>query len=747
MNLPSFSHRPSRDRLFSQLSDLTSASLLFVSIPLALSLGGCAEDTILASSENRGIVYDVHAVNHTRVADSYSASNLPANINVSARISGEDTDYFIGDVISRDDKNRWVDQTATRYWPIGKSLDFAGYVNDDGTFKYLNDAEGTRPAFQNYTVPDDAAKQKDLMYAVANGSSNDGSDVSLFFRHALSQVCFDAQNNSTNLDITIKSVGINHLANTGTYKFPITNTTGSAQISDSGVEITSKGEWELSGDYTSSYTIDLGSDGIDLKPAASSGAGEKTGLTTHAEGEDVSKTLALLPQEVKAWDPTNNNKEYDGACIILDVVMKDVSGEGSSLVYEGKVAIPVAINWFEGCRYTYNLIFSHGGNGGYVADPENPTPVLATIGYNVTVDDFTPMPTDNNVDSNVTGSGTQEPENPEEDPRNPLAKFATSNLGSTTTRSGEDSFLLYQWGRNQGYKDWIDAFGEPTLTDNSLASQDGFVVNKNNFFDMAVAISGTGGHDWNNKWLYNQPYHITSVGDFRGSTDKYVMLAFPGTSSYLDYWISALNEGGQEPNANWGVRATACGYSETDPCAEGWRLPTADDFNDIFPTVPTGVSELSLTSLKPEIRNSGDVDYAIAWEMQEDGLLVKCLVLDNATDTPDWTSKDVVSRIFPFTGAIVPLTGTYTDWSNEGKTINYATPYHMTDDPKAAEGTDDNGHFLVKPGVDTGKTFGGYWVSDAKKTFSFTNPADGSGTLRLGDDHPARAYAIRPVKK
>lgn len=735
---------------FPDLCGMSTVIRILFCIPLTMMLGGCMKEDITARSASDGIGYDVLTVNHTRVADSYSSTVLPSSVVVWARITDENTTYIPGDIISKDKSGKWVDETATRYWPVGKALDFAAHVNGGGTFKYGTDGI---PSFANFKVADEAGSQIDLMYAVSNEVSNTGKNVSLYFRHALSQICFEAQNNTTDIDITVKSVEITHLTNTGTYKFPTSSTTKDVQILQDGIEQTPKGEWTLDGDYTHTYTVDLGEGGIKLQRATTAGADTKTALTSPGTNGDNLKMLALLPQEVKAWDPATKGEGYNGACIILDVIMKNVTGEGDEgerVIYNGKVAVPVKVNWFEGCRYTYNMIFSQGGNGGWVADPNNPTPVLATIGYDVSVSEFTTESTDSNVDTDGEGQGNQDTENTvEEDPRNPLTKFATSNLGSSsTTRSGENSFLLYQWGRNQGYKDWKDALGELEYIDDSQPHHNGFAVYKYDFGSTGGGIlSGTGGFPGlSSNWFENEPTYVNTLDDLKVKTGMYVMNAFPGQyDQYLDYWVNTY--GSEQPDVNWGGRATACGYTATDPCPEGWRLPTEADFKEIFPSTATlsdqGAAELNLSSLQTEIRKTGDVDYAVTWEMNDEGLLVKCLVLDNATDTPDWTSKDVVTRTFPFTGAIVPETGDYTNWSNNGIKIRYATPYHKSTKVFIKE----DRQFLIEAGEDTGRTFGGYWVSDAKKTFSFSNPEDGSGTLRLGNDHPARAYAIRPVKK
>ena len=225
MNLPSFiSSSFCRNRM-QHAGCLSKTNKLLLCIPVSLILVGCIElEEVIEPGSNAGsndICYDVAASKITRVADSYSNVVLPASIEVWARTL-DNTDYIPGDIISRDKNGKWVDQTTTRIWPTGKSLNFAANVNGGGTFKY--DADGI-PSFVNFSVNDNPAEQKDLLYAVSMGATNTGRNVQLNFRHALSQVCFDAQNNTTNVDIKVKSVGVTHVANSGTYKFPSKTTT------------------------------------------------------------------------------------------------------------------------------------------------------------------------------------------------------------------------------------------------------------------------------------------------------------------------------------------------------------------------------------------------------------------------------------------------------------------------------------------------------------------------------------------
>lgn len=376
-------------------------------------MAACSQDEVVGVNQD-GIAYSVSAGMQTRAADSYCNNILPSSFKVWAQSS--EGLYINGDRIV-DNNGVWTDESGTRYWPDGKTLDFYAEVNGDEVFSFNAGA----PSFNDFTVEDNVGNQRDLMYSVRKGQSRSVDKVHLNFRHALSQVCFRAKNNTKTMSVVIKGVSVGHLTNQGTFKFPVTDTDDNyAHHSDEPDDKElNGGVWTLPTDaqYNKRYDV------TPLEGYATLAPGTACNLTCpekdHQSG--FAQTLTLLPQTVNAWNPKNAEKKYDGAYFLLNLefsnITKDDAGkEVATTLYSGKAAIPVSVAWEQGYRYIYTFVFDEGGNGGWTPYPDpddpdypdDPEPVLATIKYDVTVDDFIPVNPDGedgtHMDTGESGS-------------------------------------------------------------------------------------------------------------------------------------------------------------------------------------------------------------------------------------------------------------------------------------------------------------------------------------------------------
>ena len=369
----------------------------------ALMMTSCSQDEVVGIRQD-GIAYSVSAETQTRAADSYCNKALPAYFKVWAK-SAEGL-YINGDKI-KNNGGVWTDADGTRYWPDGKTLDFYAEVNGDQEFNFNNGA----PSFNDFTVKDGVTEQLDLMYSVRKSQTKSNDKVQLNFRHALSQVCFKATNNTKNMKVVIKGVSVGHLTNKGTFEFPTENTDYNyVHHNDNPDEKTlNGGRWTIPTDaqYDKQYDVTPTAGDVTLDP------GTVSNLTCPGDGHanGFTQVLTLLPQTVNAWNPKNAEKKYDGAYFLLDVVLSNITkdnagAEVSTAVYTGKAAIPVRVEWAQGYRYIYTFVFDEGGNGGWTPYPGDPEPVLTSIKYDVTVDDFIPV----NGDGGSTGMDTGDKE-------------------------------------------------------------------------------------------------------------------------------------------------------------------------------------------------------------------------------------------------------------------------------------------------------------------------------------------------
>lgn len=365
------------------------------------------EEVIDVNHDGDEITFDVVTNSATRAADVYCNNNMPKEFYVSAISDG--MSYIDEDHIAYENES-WVNKSGVRYWPA-TPVDFYAYYNDNGSYKW-SVAEGKAVAkFVDFTVNDNVADQQDLIYAVKTSQSKPGEDaantpVALNFRHALSQIVFQAKNTNANLYVEISGVDVVNVGNTNTFTFPSANTdnnivdhTGATADYPAGAD--GWGTWAELTSGTASYAVAF--DAVAVK-----GDNNVVALTTTddgaKDGEFNANTMLLLPQNTTAWDAESKLGETSGSYFLVNCIIKNVK-DGSGVAGDDdvylwgaanapkKLAIPVAFNWEQGKKYIYTLVFGEG-NGGYEPDPEDPTPdpVLVPITFTVTVDDFVTPP-------------------------------------------------------------------------------------------------------------------------------------------------------------------------------------------------------------------------------------------------------------------------------------------------------------------------------------------------------------------
>lgn len=382
-----------------------------------MAMASCSQDeTIGINHDGDEITFNVVTNSATRAADVYCNQNLPGGFYVSAISDGKtyiDKDYVTGS------NGNWTNTSGTRYWPE-TAVDFYAHVNGGDAYKWNNGS----PKFEGFTVNNTVGSQVDLLYAVKKNQSKTNGKVNLNFRHALSQIVFQAKNTNANLYVEIAGVSVANVGGTNTFTFPSENTETNIDHKDydtngNGVYETGEfgsitydddswGSWVALTQGTEKYDVDFPKTPVP-------GNNTLVALTTTknvADKEYNSNAMLLLPQETTAWDPetyplpgTGNKGSY----LLVDCAIFNVAGDeyaGSDVCLWGEqkegvwntkeLAIPVAFDWEQGKKYVYTLVFGEG-NGGYDPDPEpdpdpdKPDPVLVPITFEITVDEFVPV--------------------------------------------------------------------------------------------------------------------------------------------------------------------------------------------------------------------------------------------------------------------------------------------------------------------------------------------------------------------
>ena len=365
----------------------------------------------------------------------------------------------------------------------------------------------------------------------------------------------------------------------------------------------------------------------------------------------------------------------------------------------------------------------------------------------------------------------------DEDPRNPLHKFAKYNLVRVGERgslvngfadSETENGALYQWGRNYGYMDtngiykeeivspdedftnFIDALGSFDDVEAEYDRTLDYYVynpNPNNYFmTSGTAMRYTPQHPQYILW-YDAPKFYTSVDDIKNNPDKYFMDGTPGSrfvgygnmaigmeqkNEKPDYWLSSFGDGG----STWAQRAEKCGYTTVNPCPAGWRMPTLEEFKNIAPEgqgLDKNATLASILSNYAEVRKTSEgVYYAIRWIYDSSAITIEAVVVDDTYTKKDITTKfwdenkdKKVVRTFPFTGSIIPLI-TLSDGFYMASDEYIVRPHNRgfldyTGFPGGYGPSNNYYWMLIGPGDvnNAGPAFGGYWVSEKNYAFKF----------------------------
>lgn len=404
-------------------------SLLIAALAV-FTMASCSKDEVVEVKSNE-ISFSVLANNSTKASEVYGSNNVMTEFHVWSGYTLDGTNwtpYFSNETATESATGVWS-TAKTYYWPelgTGKALNFyaiAGFTEENSKAKveiYKTDANvsqpdwvgGPQPRVVSFEPNADVAKQEDLLYAVYSQTTAADANTKavMNFRHALSQIEFQAKNVSNNLCVTISDVTIGYLAKIGVFQMPAAATTdnwnwGTDNANDTenadNNYIDSRGKWEKlgsEGDAMTSYSVNVQKDGKDIvvdnldKDAI-------VNLTVSSGYENVNNSMLLIPQTRDAWTPGAGETEFDGSYIAVKckfynkaVGTAAFDAEEDVLIKSCWAIIPVEIDWVPGKRYIYTLLFGNGDGGYEGTDPNEPTPgvdpVLLPIEYQVTVDDF-----------------------------------------------------------------------------------------------------------------------------------------------------------------------------------------------------------------------------------------------------------------------------------------------------------------------------------------------------------------------
>ena len=281
--------------------------------------------------------------------------------------------------------NSWDynDLSEVAYWPT-QPLNFYSIIPAaDASFTVANSGMSHNLAHivADVTIPTTVADQKDILFAQAENQSGrtgaSNAPVAFTFDHALTQVVFKGKLASANLSADIQSITVCGADQKGKVGFLTDNDDNTAI---------------LGSQIDASHTVAKFAAGL-VADATLSGA-ENVSVAKNLIATDGA--LMMLPQSRIAdkWDPTAGgaSKPITGADTnkktYLAISCKIKNGAayvmGSADAY-ATVYIPFEIDWLQGKKYSYTLIFGKG-QGGF---DENGDPISSMLPITYTVSSVT----------------------------------------------------------------------------------------------------------------------------------------------------------------------------------------------------------------------------------------------------------------------------------------------------------------------------------------------------------------------
>ena len=381
---------------------------LFLLATSAVALASCSSDAVVEdNAAGNAIQFSATANQASRAADYYCNNALPADFNVWASVGGKQ--YFANENFAREGATTSYKITGTdRYWPA-EEVSFWALKNHQNQDWKVNGMT------TEFTVADAATDQHDLIYAYTKatraGVTNGQAPIN--FRHALSQIVFQAKNDNPKIRVKINKVEVVNVAGKGVFTLPDGDNVTNTNVNDHGqaeasAAKTGLGSWV---NDAADKTFTTGNFPLTLiKNTVTNLTNNRFGIAAEHETANPTYSLLLLPQEIAALDLKNKSKAdvltalNGGAHFLVYCTIQNVAGgnedddvylwadKTNDKVKTKAIAIPVnqtaaVYTWKQGKKYIYTFNFTNNGHGGF--DPGTGEDVLIPISFTVTVDDFT----------------------------------------------------------------------------------------------------------------------------------------------------------------------------------------------------------------------------------------------------------------------------------------------------------------------------------------------------------------------
>lgn len=183
---------------------------------LALVLAACSGDDVSTQKPDTLLPLTIRVTDNPYVTSDASR----AAIITTTSLTAFDLNYAYGETLSSDDIHATADTTRSWTtdggWPVGGNTVVNWYAKSTGTF------ESDNGFYVDFTMEEDASKQKDLLVATASGSyTGTGGTLAFTFNHVCTALRFYVKK-STNLadyTLTVSSVKLCNVLKSGEYHY------------------------------------------------------------------------------------------------------------------------------------------------------------------------------------------------------------------------------------------------------------------------------------------------------------------------------------------------------------------------------------------------------------------------------------------------------------------------------------------------------------------------------------------------
>jgi len=350
---------------------------LLVAGLLALGLGAtsCSENTAVDTPQATTGAISFRTLNDyakTRGTEvtTGTMNQTGVKFNVWAQDAGQ-TAFRMNGVEVEYDGATYFKSTADYFWPESGDVNFwAVYNNYVGTTTVDNTTKnitGFVPTAAHGTEPmTDLQKDLVMAYGTGNKAGNEATGMPLNFQHALSQIEFQALNNSPSYDVYIAGISIHNLDGSADVTFQ-------AAAAD-------KPTWTNNGNAATAAV-----EYHNLGSFPSAAVGTTAGAVT--SGAAAGSNFMLIPQDITAYAAGTITGSFARVYIQVrdkssgDIIYPYATNGGGPVTTsnENNVAaadVPLpAITWEAGKKYIYTLDFSNGvGNKPFTPVTPNPNP-------------------------------------------------------------------------------------------------------------------------------------------------------------------------------------------------------------------------------------------------------------------------------------------------------------------------------------------------------------------------------------